>query len=101
MAQARHARWGGKVLGPTPNLDKMLAVHEESQAIGEFIEWLKGNGYVIGRWAKTDWRDRGDHSFHPEQHSINEWLAKYYDLDLDEMERERGHVLDHVREMNE
>lgn len=33
----------------TPNLDKMLEVQPESQAIGEFLEWLSTvKGYTLG-----------------------------------------------------
>ena len=31
----------------TPELDKMLRVKDESQAIGEFIEWLGPKGMAI------------------------------------------------------
>jgi len=32
---------------PTPTLDKMRAVHDQSQAIGEFVEWLSARGIVL------------------------------------------------------
>lgn len=32
---------------PTPTLDKMLAVHAQSQAIGEFVEWLRERDIVL------------------------------------------------------
>jgi hypothetical protein len=31
-----------KEMPPTPELDKMSAVREQSQAIGEFLDWLTG-----------------------------------------------------------
>lgn len=40
---------------PTPEHDKLLAVAGESQAIGEFLEWLPGDGWTIEkRTEKTD-----------------------------------------------
>lgn len=35
----------------TPELDKMHKVHEESQPIGAFLEWLSGQGIVLCKWA--------------------------------------------------
>ena len=34
-----------------PECDKMLAVKDKSQAIGEFIEWLGTKSMTIVRWA--------------------------------------------------
>lgn len=39
----------------TPELDKMLAVRERAQPIGDFLEWLQAQGYSICKW-----RDEGD-----------------------------------------
>lgn len=35
----------------TPECDKVHKVHEESQSIGAFLEWLSGQGVVLCRWA--------------------------------------------------
>ncbi len=41
----------------TPELDKMSAVRNESQAIGEFVDWLGQQGMVIHKWTTglTNW----------------------------------------------
>lgn len=36
----------------TPELDKMHAVHEESQAIGAFLKWLDEQGIVFCTWEQ-------------------------------------------------
>ena len=33
----------------TPEIDKLLSVSDESQKIGEFLEWIGLQGYVISR----------------------------------------------------
>lgn len=68
----------------TPELDKMLAVKEKSQPIGEFLEWLA-----------CEW-----HIHLPA--SIEELLAEYFEaeyfeIDLTKMEKERQALLDFVR----
>ena len=74
---------------PTPTLDKMQAVHARSQAIGEFLEWLGQQGYVIccsGRYPPA-----------PAGKSTEQLLAEYFGIDLEAAERERRAVLDYVR----
>src|SRR3990172_3614682 len=39
---------------PTPTLDRISAIGEQSQAIGEFIEWLHDNGYEICKRHEAD-----------------------------------------------
>lgn len=80
---------------PTPMLDKMRAVRERSQAIGEFLEWLQGKGYILCR------RTRGEEMhfpYLPAGKSIEELLAEFFEVDLDVAERERRTVLEYVRQ---
>lgn len=37
----------------TPMLDRLLAVNAQSQAIGEFIEWLRERDIVLAEHART------------------------------------------------
>jgi hypothetical protein len=75
----------------TPELDKMLRVKDESQAIGEFIEWLGANGMWIGRWSEDGvTREQfGD----PVSTSIEQLLADFYGIDLVKAEQERRAIL--------
>lgn len=74
----------------TPNLDRMAAVRDQSQAIGEFLEWLQGRGYVI--CEKTS----DLYPFFPTLKSIEELLADYFEVDLREAEREREALLRYI-----
>jgi hypothetical protein len=73
----------------TPQIDRMTEVQAESQAVGEFLEWLDeqridlcsvipGSGH--DRWAPiTDGREK--------------LLARYFDIDLNALENERRAIL--------
>jgi hypothetical protein len=73
----------------TPELDKMLAVKKESQAIGEFISWLKEekNYYIAERVAATNFQEESD--LMPVQISTEKLLAEFFEIDLDKAEKER------------
>lgn len=65
---------------PMPECEKMRAVHDQSQAIGEFLDWLtgpadeEGRGLVLAEYI-TDYTDVCRHDWH-EPHSFG-W-AKYW-----------------------
>lgn len=50
----------------TPNLDKMVEVHEESNAIGAFIDWLQDQGVTLMRWESVP-HERPCTNFKPPQ----------------------------------
>lgn len=64
----------------TTELDKMLAVRDKSQAIGDFLSWLNEK-YDVAL-----------------PRSIEELLADFFDIDLAQAERERAALLDDLRE---
>jgi hypothetical protein len=35
--------------------EKLAAVRDHSQAIGEFLEWMDNQDITRCRWVKTDW----------------------------------------------
>lgn len=76
----------------TPELDRMLAVHEQAQEIGEFLEWL-GEHAVLCTYDSED-------ELWPVNRTIQGWLAAYFGLDEKKMDRERDAVLAYVREQN-
>jgi len=94
---------------PTPELDRMMAVVDKSQSIGEFIEWMqvtKGAFFVryhehsSGCYTDSDKRICGfsDNS-DPERINtpIEQLLAEYFHIDLVKAEQERRAVLSFVR----
>ncbi|MEW6049253.1 MAG: hypothetical protein AB1609_22745 [Bacillota bacterium] len=82
-------------LPSTPMLDKMRAVRERSQLIGEFLEWLEGKGYIL--CCRTQGEEMR-FPYLPARKSIEELLAEFFEVDLDAAEREQRAVLEWVRQ---
>lgn len=78
----------------TPTLDRMLSVKEESQKVGNFIEWLRAQGYELAQYGKE--RGHRDTLF-PVHTTTERLLAEYFEINLDEAERERCKILAGVR----
>jgi inorganic triphosphatase YgiF len=76
---------------PTPMLDRMKAVRERSQAIGEFLERLQSRGYVLCRWAEGR---QAEIPWLPAAESVEELLAEYFGIGPNAAERERQAVLE-------
>jgi hypothetical protein len=73
-----------------PELEKMRRVKGESEAIGEFIEWLGMNGMWIGQYVDLGYREpRGV----PVGKSIEQMLADFYGIDLVKAEQGRRMLL--------
>ncbi len=82
----------------TPELDKMLAVKEKSQLIGEFLEHLQeGEVYLCQMQDAED----GEQVFRETNFTIEQILANYFKIDLDKAEQERVDLLEWVRETQE
>jgi hypothetical protein len=73
----------------SPELSKMEAVADESQSIGNFIDWLGENGMVI---CASDDGLRGTRFF-PTMESTEALLARYFEIDLNKVEKERRAML--------
>jgi len=78
-----------------PEHEKLHKVKRESQAIGEFIEWLNGQGVHLCRIPPEF-----DHTYYPIHRSIEELLAEHFGINLDEIEREKRHMLDEIQAAN-
>lgn len=80
----------------TPEIDKMRAVigENDTQTVGEFIEWLGGHGYSICTW--DDFREEYEQA----HKSPTEWLAEMHDIDLAKVEEEREAILTRQRLLN-
>lgn len=92
---------------PTPELDRMLAVKDKSQAIGEFIDWLYDQDIQLGQphshancerdtwggWACGLSKDE----FEGHNEPIEKLLARYFEIDLVKVESERRAILDALR----
>lgn len=89
----------------TPELDKMRAVQEQSQAIGSFIEWLSTKDYVIGRHLTMEEVDQlgldpDETNIIPVYSSIEKILAEYFEIDLNKVEQERTKLLEQIQDAN-
>lgn len=79
-----------------PEHDKLKAVVEQSQAIGEFIDvFLPGKGIFLGK-AK----EFGE-GLDPIIVDIQELLAEYFGIDRDKLENEKEAMLDEIRRLND
>lgn len=73
-----------------PEHEKMKAVAEHSQEIGRFLdEFLPGEGITLAVVDGDDWM--------PVRESITSLLAKFYDIDLTKIEKEKQQMLDEIR----
>ncbi|HEY5785252.1 MAG TPA: hypothetical protein VIT65_10785 [Microlunatus sp.] len=78
---------------PYPEHTKQHAILPQSQAIGEFLEWLTSeHGYVIGEWDGDD--------LHAVFRDPNSWLAQYFQIDPVKIELEKRAMLDAQRALN-
>lgn len=73
-----------------PESDKVLAVQKQSQACGEFLDWLKQEKLLMlcedinGEWMPTF-------------KSTEKLLQEFFDIDPDKLEKERRAMLDELR----
>jgi hypothetical protein len=89
-----------------PEHDKLALIKDQSQAIGEFIEWLERDGihlasrYCLRDDRHPDWCENGcEWSTYmlPIGKSISTLLAKFFKIDQDTLEREKRAMLASIR----
>lgn len=66
---------------PTPELDKVRAVREESEAVGDALHWIQKHSMY-----ELDLSGNG----------IEQVLADYYGIDLEEAQREKDRIIDAI-----
>jgi hypothetical protein len=95
-----------------PECEKLHAVHEESQKLGYFLDWLMSR-YALAEWnknihARLEDKETGDTDYwneilmpvHIGENKINSLLAEYFGIDLDTVEEERRQILEELRKAN-
>ena len=96
-------------LPPTPESDKLRAVVDKSQTIGEFLDWLQADGVIPSREHEHSegcyeggdricGTSKGELTFDHE--SIESRLARYFEIDLRKVEAEKRAILDAIRSAN-
>ena len=86
-----------------PEHEKMRAISEKSQVVGEFIDWLREDGHDICKFEKHtrhsdelgDWTPEG---WYPQRRRIEQLLADFFEIDLDKIEDEKRAMLEQMRE---
>jgi hypothetical protein len=86
-----------------PECEKLKAVHEKSQTIGEFLEWLEGEkGVTLAKGHEHDedcdgGPDNkcpiGTDSLYPLHYHTEQLLAEYFKIDLRKVEAEHREML--------
>jgi hypothetical protein len=83
-----------------PEHDKLSAVKDKSQAIGEFLEWLDyEKNYRICSLCENDdpWRSE---EYVPIFTTNEKLLAEFFCIDLNKLEQEKRKMLDELRAQN-
>lgn len=91
----------------TPELDKIRAVHDESQKLGYFLEWLT-HGLTLCQWHDGEVMDIGGgmreylpEGYYPVHINIEAILASYYEIDLQKAEDEKRALLEEFKKNKE
>lgn len=71
---------------------KLSAVNDSSQLLGEFLDWLGTQEMTVAYWV-----DKPIQSLAPVKLSTNELLARFFDIDLVKLEEEKRAMLNHLR----
>jgi hypothetical protein len=71
-----------------PEHEKMRRARAQSQAIGEFLDWLIGNGFTIERNEMS-------------HNNFEALLAEFFDIDLKKVETEKRQMLELIRYEND
>ena len=80
-----------------PEHEKLKAVQNDSQTIGEFLEWLCGPKQVeLAVWREGEERD-DDEQLRPINVNKEKILADYFDIDLVKLESEKRKMLAELR----
>jgi len=85
-----------KDLPKTPALDKMASVRNESQKIGEFLEYLGQRRIIL--CEETDPPLSYDAPYMPVNQDTEQLLADFFEIDLKACEEERRAILKAIQE---
>lgn len=77
----------------TPELDKQVRLHDKTQLIGEFLEWLMSN-YTVCSLVDGLTEDR----YAPTGKNIDKIIAEFFNIDLVKCEKERRNYLAYLQE---
>lgn len=76
-----------------PEHEKLSAVSDESQAVGEFIVWLSDERGIL-------LAERQGFEFLPISASIQSLLSEFFEIDMKKIEAEKRQMLEELKEGN-
>lgn len=83
---------------PTPELDKQhRAIEDGAHRVGEFLDWLESEGYVLARYSDGDSCPEGCSGLDPDYAAKEKLVAGFFGIDLGRIEAERQSLLDYLR----
>jgi hypothetical protein len=80
-----------------PEHEKLQAVKERSQAIGEFLEWMESERETPLTLASYGKGEGGIELLFPANISTERLLAEFFDIDLGKLEQEKRQMLAEIR----
>ena len=100
-----------------PEHEKLAKIKEQSQAIGEFLEWLESKHRSICKWQEgiteadriidafatahgkgnPDINEEPERGWFPICQSIEKTLAEFFNIDLNKLEQEKRQILEEIR----
>jgi hypothetical protein len=82
-----------------PEHGKLQAIQRESQAIGEFVDWLGTQGIMLGHHVQFEDYGTG-RTFVPWGGDLQDLLAQHFEIDRDKLEAEKRAMLAMIRGAN-
>ena len=80
-----------------PECEKLKAVSDKSQVVGEFLEWLQyEKEFMIAKHVENEDEDGADY-LAPMHINTERLLAEFFDIDMDKVETERRAMLESIR----
>lgn len=82
-----------------PEHEKLTAIQDKSQLLGEFLEWARSNDYDFCHrtiqeegtpWERVEYR--------PSHKAVDKILAEFYEIDLKVLEEEKRQMLAAIRQ---
>lgn len=72
-----------------PEHEKLKAVKDDSHKIGEFLEWLRSQGWVLAQWDNDELTSIG--------YTTGALLAEYFKIDPRKLEEEKQMMIERLR----
>lgn len=83
-----------------PEHEKLSKVKDQSQEIGQFIDWLGKKNMAIGKFFERSGECNSWEVFEPTKIGIEKLLAEYFEINLTVLETEKRLMLDEQRKLN-